>query len=275
MEAASGAAGLVKILLSMRHGTLPASLHLSRVNPRLDLAGSPFWLVRRTSGWANLVGCTIARRAGLSSFGFGGANAHVLVEEYTTGLRSEEATDDVRDELVVLSASSEEQLRRLAEATRRRLEVLATTKDEAFFLRDVAHTLQVGRDAHSQRLALWAGDLSEAATLLSAYLDGGIEGLPIWSGSVWADRSVNGSAPQEAGVIARQWVEGADVVWERRDSLVRRRVPLPTYPFAKDRYWVSPEDAQDEALLRLLTQLESGELGVSEVEECLERGKES
>ncbi|MBF0695876.1 SDR family NAD(P)-dependent oxidoreductase [Actinomyces bowdenii] len=274
MESASGAAGLVKVLLSMRHGTLPPSLHLSRVNPLLDLADSPFWLVQRTSEWARLVdpsGRVIPRRAGLSSFGFGGANAHVLVEEHMADIRPDETPDDVRDEVLILSASSEEQLLRLAEATRRRLKTLSTSTDEAFMLRDVVHTLQVGRDEHSQRLALCARDLEEAAARLGAYLDGATEGLPIWSGHVSAKRSVHGVLPQEAGAIAQLWVEGADIVWDRQDVFVRRRVPLPTYPFAKDRYWVSSDEAQDEALLRLLDRLESGDVGVDEVEEQLEK----
>ena len=279
MESAAGAAGLVKVLLAMRHGVLPASLHLSEVNPRLDLEGSPFWLVDRRRPWTRLVdpsGRPLPRRAGLSSFGFGGANAHLLLEEYRAQSCREPAPDDPRDELLVLSAASEEQLQRLATAVLHRLDTMSTGPEEGgVSLRDVAYTLQVGRDAHRHRLALRASDARAGAALLRAYLAGDTEGLPVWSGI-----ATSGAAPvigpdEDATTVARGWVAGAEVSWERPRGAERRRVSLPTYPFAKDRYWVRVDEAGDDELVRLLAQLESGEVSVAEVEEQLEQGPEA
>lgn len=279
MESAAGAAGLVKVLLAMRHGVLPASLHLSEVNPRLDLEGSPFWLVDRRRPWTRLVdppGRPLPRRAGLSSFGFGGANAHLLLEEYRAQSCREPAPDDPRDELLVLSAASEEQLQRLATAVLHRLDTMSTGPEEGgVSLRDVAYTLQVGRDAHRHRLALRASDARAGAALLRAYLAGDTEGLPVWSGI-----ATSGAAPvigpdEDATTVARGWVTGAEVSWERPRGAERRRVSLPTYPFAKDRYWVRVDEAGDDELVRLLAQLESGEVSVAEVEEQLEQGPEA
>ncbi|RJF41180.1 SDR family NAD(P)-dependent oxidoreductase [Actinomyces sp. 2119] len=280
MESAAGAAGLVKVLLAMRHGVLPASLHLSEVNPQLDLEGGPFWLVDRRRPWTRLVdssGHLLPRRAGLSSFGFGGSNAHLLLEEYMTQSRCEPGPDDphdLRDELLVLSAASEEQLQRLVTALLDRLDaMMANPEEKGVPLRDVAYTLQVGRDAHRHRLALRASDVRAGADLLRAYLTGDAEGLPVWSGT-----AAPGSGPvigpdESVAAVARGWVAGAEVSWERPQGTVRRRVSLPTYPFARDRYWVSVDEDDDE-VVQLLARLESGEMSIAEVEEQLEQGQE-
>ncbi|MBC7136737.1 MAG: hypothetical protein H5U25_13990, partial [Oceanibaculum nanhaiense] len=85
LEAAAGLAGVVKVLLAMRQGRLPASLHCAEANPHLDFAGSPFRLATQTQDWPlrqDAQGNALPRRAGVSSFGFGGSNAHVVLEAY-------------------------------------------------------------------------------------------------------------------------------------------------------------------------------------------------
>lgn len=81
LEAAAGLAGLVKVVMAMAREVLPATLHCTQVNPHLELADSPFRLVRQSEAWPRESGRP--RRAGISSFGFGGTNAHVVVEDYT------------------------------------------------------------------------------------------------------------------------------------------------------------------------------------------------
>ncbi|MFR9729789.1 amino acid adenylation domain-containing protein [Saccharopolyspora sp. MS10] len=78
LESAAGAAGVVKVVLAMRHRTLPGMAGALRPNPMIDLAGSPFRLHERTSAWD---GGTSPRRAGVSSFGMGGSNVHVVLED--------------------------------------------------------------------------------------------------------------------------------------------------------------------------------------------------
>ncbi len=83
-ETAAGIAGLVKVLLAMRHGIRYRSLHCEEPNPLIDLAGSPFFLLNEARPWDRPVidGIEAPRRAGLSSFGAGGTNVHVVIEEY-------------------------------------------------------------------------------------------------------------------------------------------------------------------------------------------------
>ncbi|MGW7280568.1 SDR family NAD(P)-dependent oxidoreductase, partial [Streptomyces sp. NPDC054844] len=79
LESAAGIAGLTKVLLQLRHGELVPSLHAERTNPHADLAGAGFRVQRDRATWPRPAGAE--RRAGVSAFGAGGANAHVLVAE--------------------------------------------------------------------------------------------------------------------------------------------------------------------------------------------------
>ena len=78
---AAGSAGLMKVLLAFKHKTLPPTANFSKPGPKIKLAGSPFRVPREAADWAQRDGRT-PRRAAVSAFGFGGINAHVLVEEY-------------------------------------------------------------------------------------------------------------------------------------------------------------------------------------------------
>ena len=77
-SAAAGVAGLIKASLALHNKTLPASLHFKEPNPSLELASSPFYVVDSTRPWE----CEGPRRAGVSAFGVGGANAHVILEGF-------------------------------------------------------------------------------------------------------------------------------------------------------------------------------------------------
>jgi acyl transferase domain-containing protein len=77
----AGAAGLTKVLLALRHGTLPPSANFHEAAPGVALAGSPFRVLNRAEPWERR-GPGIPRRASVSGFGFGGINAHLLIEEW-------------------------------------------------------------------------------------------------------------------------------------------------------------------------------------------------
>ena len=83
LEAASGIAGLTKVLLQLRHATIAPTLHCEEPNPNIDLAESPFVLPRCAQPWEQVATPTgiCPRRAGISSFGAGGANVHLVLEE--------------------------------------------------------------------------------------------------------------------------------------------------------------------------------------------------
>ncbi|MBD0742360.1 SDR family NAD(P)-dependent oxidoreductase [Streptomyces sp. CBMA152] len=242
LEAAAGITGLLKIVLSMRHGALPASLHYTELNPQISLAGSPFSVVDRLTDWEPQGGRT--RLAGVSSFGSGGSNAHVIVAEYV-----ESMTGDARrpalpaaPALVVLSAESEPQLVRQAELL---LGHVRRARPDAAGLADLAYTSQVGREALSERLALVAAGTDALVALLERFLAGG-SGADSHRGSARRRAGAPAAAPvsgRDPGPLADAWVRGEDVDWERlyEDGPRPRRVPLPTHVFAKKRYWLDDE----------------------------------
>lgn len=112
LEAAAGVAGIVKVVLAMQYGKIPASLHCKALNPYLNIEKSPFYIVTETKDWEALKdnnGRPLPRRAGVSSFGFGGSNAHVLLEEYKSQRPPHIAADQPL--LFVWSAKDAERLK--------------------------------------------------------------------------------------------------------------------------------------------------------------------
>ncbi|MCX7366149.1 MAG: SDR family NAD(P)-dependent oxidoreductase, partial [Alphaproteobacteria bacterium] len=230
-EAAAGIAGLTKILLQMREGEIAPSLHAETLNPNIDFTRTPFQLNRELREWSRPIvdGQLHRRAAGVSSFGAGGANAHLIIEEYVgTPAAQPREPATANPCLVVLSAKSEEQLRQYAG----RLREFVEAKDAAP-LRDIAYTLQVGREAMPQRLAFNALSLQEMAGKLARFLRGDHAGL--LAGRAKAGAVMAGDDPLAA------WIKGAEIDWlglyDENDRPAR--VSLPTYPFARERYWAS------------------------------------
>ena len=243
LEAAAGIAGVVKVLLAMRHRLLPASLHCDPLNPYIDLAGSPFHIVSAACAWE----APAPRRAGVSSFGFGGANAHVVLEEYP--LRPTSPPGTPGPWLVVLSARSDERLRAVVGNLCRWIEGAAPAAD---LLERIAYTLQVGREPMSERLALAAGSPEELCHRLRAFLDCRADAAQVLRGSV--KRPDGGPALPAEGdpqALLQRWIAGCDIAWDGLYRQQPRRIALPTYPFAPDRYWI-PTVAPEVDVARLL-----------------------
>ncbi len=146
MDAAAGAAGLIKCVLALQHRQLPPSLHFSAPNPKLDLAASPFFVNTRLRDWQPDCG---VRRAAVSSFGIGGTNAHLVLEEAPADPAP--PTADTLTQLLPLSARSPAALE---QASQRIAACLSEQPELA--LADVAHTLQIGRSEFSHRRVLLA-----------------------------------------------------------------------------------------------------------------------
>ena len=157
LDAASGAAGLVKAALAVQHGEIPASLHFTAPNPRIDFAGSPFFVNTALRPWP---ADGTPRRAGVSSFGIGGTNAHVVLEEAPA---PEPAAPGRPWQLLALSARTPEALEA---ATDRLAAHLRAHPEQA--LADVAWTLQAGRRAFGHRRALVVREGEDAADALES-----------------------------------------------------------------------------------------------------------
>ncbi|RKZ68397.1 MAG: hypothetical protein DRQ99_03980, partial [Candidatus Parabeggiatoa sp. nov. 3] len=361
LEPASGIAGLLKVILAMRHQYLPGILHLRTLNPYIELKDTPFYVVDKGRAWERLKdeeGHLIPRRAGISSFGFGGANAHMVLEEYENPQRSDILSQT--PQLIVLSAKNDARLQayakeiiefisplpsinatehqgKVAEEAELRQQIqqylrkaageilkvnnLDIDPDEAlseygfdtvsltglcqrindkyqisitsallseqkslaavaqylcdksqeqagvkegttfnretnFSLADLAYTLQVGREAMEERLAMVVSSPDEVRDKLTQYAQGQTEIEDFYRGNVKTNRSqsdllIEGEAGEaflrvviekkELTKLAQLWLSGVEIDWQLlyTNHQKPQRISLPTYPFAKDRYWLA------------------------------------
>ena len=164
LEAAAGVAGLIKVVLAMQHGRLPASLHFHEPNPHIPWDEFPVRVVDRNSPWP-LHGTPVA---GVSAFGFSGTNAHVIVEAAPQPA-AEQPGDGARpserpEHVLALSAVGEPALRALAG---RYAQLLDT--ENAPSAADVAFSANTGRSAFSQRLTIVGQDGRALAHALDAF----------------------------------------------------------------------------------------------------------
>jgi len=159
LDAAAGVAGFIKTVLALEHAQIPPSLHFKTPNPHLEIESSPFYLNRALADWpAN----GSPRRAGVTSLGIGGTNAHVVLEEAP----SKPVTRNQKPhKLLTVSAKTET-------AANRALENLVAhlRQHPEVDLSDAAFTCQLGRYHFQHRRSLVAADSLEARASLGENL---------------------------------------------------------------------------------------------------------
>ncbi|HEY6330906.1 MAG TPA: type I polyketide synthase, partial [Blastocatellia bacterium] len=164
LDAASGIGGLIKTVLALEHQQLPPTLHFRDPNPKIDFKQSPFFVDTSLAPWPSN---GTPRLAGVSSFGIGGTNAHVIVGESQEAEVSQAVQGSTVPnrpwELIVVSARTPSALdsatRNLADALRQRSDL---------DLRDVAYTLRVGRKRFAHRRAVACESIEDAIAKLNS-----------------------------------------------------------------------------------------------------------
>lgn len=157
-DAAAGIAGLINAVLALHHKEIPPSLHFEAPNPKIDFAGSPFYVNTRLQPWNPSSGI---RRAGVSSFGIGGTNAHVVLEEAPQP--EPRQAEGSSPQLLLLSAKT---ISALDTATANLAAWLK--RNPSVNLADVAYTLQAGRRAFLHRRFVVAQNPADGAEALQA-----------------------------------------------------------------------------------------------------------
>ncbi len=148
LDAAAGVTGVIKTALSLRAKTLPGLLHFESLNPNIESAGSPFRFSGETSPWP----ADGPRRAGVSAFGVGGVNAHVVLEEAPARVH---AAVPPQRQVLCVSARTEAAPRPRLHSSLSFLEA-----NPAANLADVAYTLAVGRKEFGCRAAVGRSTLA-------------------------------------------------------------------------------------------------------------------
>ncbi|TPN83337.1 SDR family NAD(P)-dependent oxidoreductase, partial [Aquimarina algicola] len=268
-ESAAGMAAITKVLMQMKYQKIVPSLHSKALNPNIDFQNSPFVVQQELTEWKKVKleknGNTkdYPRRAGISSFGAGGSNAHVIIEEYipTKEKNSKNIITKQDPAIILLSAANKS---RLKEQVENLLKALNKEQFNDEDLVDIAYTLQTGRSAMEERMAMTVTSISQLKKDLSAYLADENHIENIYQGNIKRDKSlvsVLGSDDDIQNVIASWitkkkyeklldlWVSGLNVDWELLYSHEQpKRVSLPTYPFAKERYWLPISEASSSFL---------------------------
>ncbi|MEJ2415731.1 MAG: SDR family NAD(P)-dependent oxidoreductase [Exilibacterium sp.] len=250
---AAGIAGVIKILLALQQRKIPASLHFQSGNPAIDFSDSPFYVNTRLKDWAVEAGQK--RCAAVSSFGFSGTNAHMVIEEAPVEQRQHSQQPGY---LIVLSAREPAQLQQQARALADFCEAHAELD-----IGNISFTLLLGRKAFSHRLATVVRHCDELVERLRKWCGRGK------SSQVYTARVLERDRREQASLklfgnqcieqcrqgwpdgeylellasIAELYIQGYRLDYESLFAESERgkgysRLSLPAYPFARERYWV-------------------------------------
>lgn len=160
LEAAAGVAGLIKTVLALRHRTIPPNLHCDSLNPAIPFDEHRITIPKALTRWPQT---TDPARAGVNSFGFGGSNAHIVIEEVVPPrVVSRESSGPY---LLPLSAKSADALRARAAA------IAALLREGDVDLDDLCHSAALRRTHFEARLAVVAGERDGLAAALAAAPD--------------------------------------------------------------------------------------------------------
>ncbi|MCQ4167720.1 SDR family NAD(P)-dependent oxidoreductase, partial [Tahibacter harae] len=243
---AAGVAGVIKILLSLRHRQMPPSLNFEQGNSHIDFANSPFFVNTTLRPWLPAAGQP--RRAAVSSFGFSGTNAHLVIDEAPPRRRRAQPRAAY---LMALSARTPDQLRQQAQQL---ADWLGSNSADAG---DISYTLLRGRRHFAYRLACVVNDTAQLRQLLAGWLQrGDSAGIylsnPEHETQVWRREDLvdlSDCLAQPADIhrqrllqAAAQFAQDPRVdfapLFAQNDC---SKLSLPTYPFARESYWVPPQ----------------------------------
>lgn len=190
--AAAGIAGVIKLVLSLKHGSIPPSLHCDTLNGAIDLSESPFYVNTKSKNWPSLG--SRPRRGAVSAFGFSGTNAHIVLEEAPVQRRNQDpVTNKGRSHLVVFSGKTREALRHSLRGFRSWLDRERVEPD----LADVSYTLLCGRSHFPHRAAAVVESIAD----LRSKLEHLIEGAPcesVWDSEVQTDLTETNGGPDRS-----------------------------------------------------------------------------
>ena len=260
LEAAAGVAGLIKTALCLYHRTIPPNLHFQSPNPYIPFYSLPLRVPLEVTPWPEGPGPALA---GVSSFGFGGTNVHVVLEAAPDLLKAgATATEKQARRILPLSAHSQQALHALAEGYR--CELTSGTGGDTQALHDLCYSASARRSHHNHRLALTGGTDNGLLEALVAYLRG--EEHPDWhAGETQPGRDPRvafvfpGQGSQWAG-MGRALLEQEPVfreALERCDAALR---PLAMWSLADrlrsgDDSWMGKIDCVQPALFAIQTGL--------------------
>ena len=234
-EAAAGLTGMIKVVLMMQPGhSIAPHLHFKQPSPQIDWPRWPIEIPVKSVAWSNEHS---TRYAGVSSFGFSGTNAHVILGSAEGSQTSREISDETRpseqEEVLCFSAAQESTLQELA---KRYVNYLGQGKES---FRDICVAAAVGRAKFNHRLALRSRTAAGAAEMLERWLAGRpVAGLMATGkdGLVTTLQSTNDD--DVLGRMQKEFAQGGSPPYVRQTVPGQaRQIDLPVYPFQRRRFW--------------------------------------
>ncbi len=224
---AAGMAGLIKTVLSLQHRLIPPTIDYHTPNPEMELEKSPFYINERAIDWKTAN--DLPRKAGVSCFGIGGTNVHLILEEAEADYNKEEFSEK-RPYPATLLPLSAKTTGSLDNARKQLIRFLKTHPE--YSLRDIGYTLGVGRKPFAKRLAVACHDHASAISALSAWQQRQ-ENSPGITGPVVFMFSGQGS--QYVGMAAQLYAENtifrqyADKCFAFLDDMVAEDLRIPLF----------------------------------------------
>ncbi|MDT0125324.1 SDR family oxidoreductase [Paenibacillus sp. RRE4] len=247
--AASGLAGVTKVVQALRHKNIPASINFDQPNPYIHFTDSPLYVNDKLMPWES---DGKPRRGGISSFGFSGTNCHIVLEEAPE--LQQTVVEQWQPEIFTLSSQNESSLRELVD---RYVEMVQ--RGIACSIQDLCYTANVGRGHYSYRLAFSVESEEDFAKKILEIGQFGLKGdaeRGIYYGVTEPSEGMNlkqeadqriallrqsgqRSEPlKDLSELCQLYVRGAQVDWTSLYSdKQRRRVSIPVYAFNRKRYW--------------------------------------
>lgn len=226
LEYGAGVVGLIKVILQLQHKKIAKSLHCDTVNRYIQLEGTPFEIAHKSRDWETTA--NQPRVAGVSSFGFGGVNSHIILEEFQEAPQKAEEKNTINHHkmLLVISAHDDEGLTQYVSQYKN---FIKTVDQDTKTLARIAYTLQVGRSEMQERVAFVVDSFEDWSQQITTFLE---EQEPspndkIFRGSVnrktLAKASLNGTGKEYIKKLAEEnnhekiaelWVKGSKIDWE-------------------------------------------------------------
>lgn len=286
LEAASGIASILKVILAMENKVIPPTVNCKEINPNIKLNKSEFYIASEKSEWKQLRdenGEKVPRRAGISIFGAGGVNTQIILEEFNNELYDNNTDEVEKDSIMIFSARSKESLNSIIKDTMNY--VKSTTEVN---LRDIAYTLQIAREEMEERAVFIVKDKDDFINKVADFLedkhvenvfyknieDKNTDVYELFQDNFMKDSMIeNIINNKQYYKIAKLWLNDVLIDWQKLyEGEKRAKVVIPTYSFKKDRYWLDIKDESQEIIEEELPtenetdsiQEESLDLGIEE-----------
>lgn len=227
LDAAAGITGFIKTVLTLRNREIPPSINFEKPNPKINFRESPFYVNTKL---ASIDKGDHVIRAGVSSFGIGGTNAHAVLESVE---RIQSNNSNGESAIIMLSAKSRKSLDRMVINLKNFFD---ENRDVNIY--DVAYTLQIGRREFEYRKCFVCHSVEEAIEKLENIL----KQEAASAGDKKFGKIVHVDNPKEHTLqeLAELWINGNTIDWKKiNENQKRKRIPLPTYMFDGQSFWVS------------------------------------